>query len=195
MNKSNWPIIIICGKSGSGKSTVAKYLTDKYKLKEIKSYTTRNKRYENEDTHIFTNKKEYEKEKSEENIIAETYFAGNYYFTTKKQIEENDIVVWDKAGIEEYKNLQKQKPVRDCRVFFIDTPEEELIRRMKQRGDTSNMIRNRIEHDRLAFKGCKNLCDKIIDGTESVNSIGDSIIDFMLYEQQLTENNELSDLC
>jgi len=174
--KKKLPLIILCGKSGSGKSTVAKYLTEKYGLKEIKSYTTREKRYEDEDTHIFVDKNEYEKQKAAGNIIAETYFAGNYYFTTKSQIEENDLVVWDKTGIEEYKELQKTQNVRDCEIFYIDTPKEELIRRMQKRGDSSEMIKQRIEHDEIAFRGCKELCNKIVDGTQRWNFIGDSIL-------------------
>ena len=47
------PRILLVGKSGSGKNTVQDYLVNKYGLKPLVSYTTRAKRYPEEDTHIF----------------------------------------------------------------------------------------------------------------------------------------------
>ena len=53
--------ILLVGKSGSGKNTVQDYLVKKYGLKPLLSYTTRAKRYPEEDTHTFiTEQKERE---------------------------------------------------------------------------------------------------------------------------------------
>lgn len=53
---SNIPFIILVGKSGSGKSSIAAALASNYGFKEIKTYTTRPPRFEGEDTHTFVDK-------------------------------------------------------------------------------------------------------------------------------------------
>ena len=52
MNNIN-PLLLFVGKSGSGKSTVANYLSSNNHYIQLQSYTTRQPRYENEPGHIF----------------------------------------------------------------------------------------------------------------------------------------------
>ena len=65
-------VILISGPSGAGKSTIIKALMDRHKnLKLIKTFTTREKRTQEDDSHFFVSKKEFEelmnKVKSERN--------------------------------------------------------------------------------------------------------------------------------
>ena len=53
-------LIVLCGKSGCGKTTIASLLQEKYNLKVIQSYTTRPPRYKNEEGHIFISKEEFD---------------------------------------------------------------------------------------------------------------------------------------
>ena len=53
-------IFLVMGESGSGKDTITKELSNKYGLKVLKSYTTRPKRYDDEDTHIFISEEEFD---------------------------------------------------------------------------------------------------------------------------------------
>ena len=46
-------IFLIVGCSGSGKTTITEQLEQKYGLKAIQSYTTRQPRYDGETGHIF----------------------------------------------------------------------------------------------------------------------------------------------
>ena len=54
-------IILLAGKSGSGKSSVVEYLYKKYGLREVLSYTTRPKRSKNDNTHIFVTDEEFDR--------------------------------------------------------------------------------------------------------------------------------------
>ena len=59
MRMMNEKIILLVGKSGSGKTTIAEYLENEYGLQNLKSYTTRNKRYPEENNHVFISYEEY----------------------------------------------------------------------------------------------------------------------------------------
>ena len=52
-------IVLIVGESGSGKSTICDELTKRYGLKQVKSYTTRPRRSEDEDGHTFISDEEF----------------------------------------------------------------------------------------------------------------------------------------
>lgn len=51
-------IILLAGASGSGKTSVIELLEQRYGLKSVCSYTTREKRSENECGHIFVTEEE-----------------------------------------------------------------------------------------------------------------------------------------
>ena len=68
-------IVLIVGESGSGKSTICDELTKRYGLKQVKSYTTRPRRSEDEDGHTFISDEEF---KELENICAYRYFMEKY---------------------------------------------------------------------------------------------------------------------
>lgn len=89
--------ILIIGRSGSGKDTLAMTLTKKYHMTQLKSTTTRPRRYEGEDTHVFVTEEEAEQMTDR---VAETTINGYQYFATKQQLEECDIYVIDPRGLE-----------------------------------------------------------------------------------------------
>ena len=131
-------MIFLIGASGSGKSTLAKRLVDK-EYKEVVSYTTRPKRYEGEEGHIFVD--EYSG-----GGVAYSKFNGYEYWCTQEQLDECDVYVVDWNGID----MLKAKGIEGV-VVYIDVSEEERVRRMKLRGDSDEMIRSRIENDRKMF--------------------------------------------
>ena len=91
-------IVLIVGESGSGKSEICRYLEDKYKLKEVKSYTTRPKRNEDDNSHIFVT--DYDFDNVLDDIVAYTEYNGYKYCATEKQIEDCDTYIIDPDGIE-----------------------------------------------------------------------------------------------
>ena len=117
-------MILILGRSGRGKDTCAKYLTDKYGLTQVKSYTTRPKRGENEDTHIFISKEDvslYEHE-----MAAYTKIGEYEYFATKTQVQTNDIYVIDPRGLAELKQNMPDEPFF---VIYISLNRNEALKR------------------------------------------------------------------
>lgn len=131
-------MIFLIGASGSGKSTLAKRLVDKG-YKEVVSYTTRPKRYEDEGGHIFV-------DKYDGNGIAYSKFNGYEYWCTQEQLNTCDVYVVDWNGID----MLRDKGIEGI-VVYIDVSEEERVRRMKLRGDSDEMIESRIENDRKMF--------------------------------------------
>ena len=167
-------MIFLIGASGSGKSTLAKRLVDKG-YKEVVSYTTRPKRYEDEEGHIFV-------DRYDGNGVAYSKFNGYEYWCTQEQLDECDVYVVDWNGIDMLrrkaelsedgsKASEKEKGVEGITVY-IDVSEEERVRRMKLRGDSDEMIRSRIENDRKMFPEERKMeADVIVDGRKDVEVI------------------------
>ena len=156
MNK----IILLCGESGSGKTTIAQMLEESYNLKILESYTTRPRRKENEIGHIFLTDEQFGEIKVED-IAAYTEFDGHKYCATQQQVEESDVYIVDKTGIETFKNCYKgnKKPI----VLYIKTQEENRKKRMLERGDSLEKIEKRLENDRNAFKDIELIADYVIN--------------------------------
>lgn len=156
------PKIVLVGESGSGKNTIQDFLVNKYGLKPLLSYTTREKRFPSENTHTFITNEEYSTFKPED-IIAYTYYANNHYFATLQQFNSSDVYIVDVAGLK----CLKEK----CKVlfisFYIHVPELIRIERMKNRGDTDESITKRLAIDQQLFSQARDLCDYILVNDDS----------------------------
>ena len=162
-NKINTKILLV-GKSGSGKNTVQDYLVKKYGLKPLLSYTTRAKRYPDEDTHTFITEHEYKEIKKKEKIIAYTFYNGNHYFATEKQFAESDIYIIDVEGIKCIKELGVDIPYV---IVYLDVPTHIRMERMTIRNDNKSIIDERIKYDEIAFKDIKQYSNHFISNFDS----------------------------
>ncbi len=139
----NEPIFLFIGKSASGKTTIAKLLEQKHNCKQVCSYTTRKPRYENESCHIFVSQEEFD---DLGELAAYTYYNGNHYGATYKQLEECNLYVIDVAGVEnllqKYQNNEKQI----CIIYF-DSTVYTRINRMIDRHDSCAQIIARLLED------------------------------------------------
>ena len=151
-------LYIIAGHSGCGKDHVVDKLCTEHNLKKVISYTTRKKRKNEEGTHIFVTKKEFDKLKDD--MCAYTLFNGNYYCGTNEQVNQSDIYILDKRGIEYFKEHHTGKPYK---VIYINVPEKICRLRMIQRGDVMEDANKRIENDRIEFEGIEKMADFIVD--------------------------------
>lgn len=106
--------ILIMGRTGSGKDYLANLLAREGMVQVI-SYTTRPKRSQDENTHIFISEREAEMIPNEEKA-ARTMINGYEYFATRRQIEASDIYIVDPAGF--YELIQKMPKQRFLLIYL-----------------------------------------------------------------------------
>lgn len=149
------PLYAITGCSGSGKSTIAKYLHELYGLQELQSYTTREPRYLGEKGHEFISEAQYRQmvEKAKQiyhydftnrnRIVAYNETDGNRYFATFDQINKSDIYVIDPAGIQ----CLKANPClwTRTRIVLVDCSMMQCYNRMRKRGMDKQQAISRLE--------------------------------------------------
>lgn len=147
------PIILICGASGCGKTTLVEELEHQCKLKAIPSYTTRPPRYENEKGHTFVTDEQFD---NLNNIIAYAETTNARYCVTQEMFdnEKYSLYVIDNSGI---KYLKKNyKGDRPMYVVYITCPlrqrYERMINRTDNNSDSVGFALERIEHDAIEFK-------------------------------------------
>lgn len=140
-------IILLIGKSGSGKSTIADILERDFDLKSIQSYTTRKPRYQGEGGHIFVNDKTFNE--LYPNMCAYTEFDGHRYGATIQQINENDIYVVDAAGVCDLVKLYNGDKI--LIPVYLSTSWLTRVKRMAKRGDSIKKIIKRLINDKKMF--------------------------------------------
>lgn len=140
---SNKRIIVMVGPSGSGKTSIGEVLS-KDGVQRLTTTTTRAPREGEEDGIDY-----YFREFSEldsEDFVEQTIYNGNRYGLTKEevsnQLKEHDIVhvSLDQNGAEA---VLAEFPNEVC-IVFVSITEEEMIHRMKKRGDSKEAIKERI---------------------------------------------------
>jgi len=155
-------IYLIIGASGSGKTTVAEIISERYGLTILPSYTTRPKRKETDVDHIYISVDEYIELP---NKVATNCTNNNFYCATKEQVDNNDLYVIDHSGLKMMRECYLG--AKKCISIFIDLDTDTRIERMKLRGDNKINIAARLSNDFLEFDGCKEICDYVVDGLVS----------------------------
>ena len=125
---------------------VANRLEEKYRLKQVLSYTERPPRFEGEGGHTFVTPEEFDKLK---NLCAYTVFDGHRYGVPAEMVEVSDIYVIDPAGVAYMKEHYSGK--KGVKVIGLFAAEEVCKRRMRARGDSKEAVNERLAHDRTAF--------------------------------------------
>lgn len=177
-------IYLICGKSGSGKTTIVDTLSEKLGYQALQSYTTRKPRHPNDTDHIYSNISGYMNAKEANQIIAQTVFDYHYYWATVEQLEKSDLYIIDKAGITSLKNNYHGN--RKLIVIYIDVDTEICVQRMKLRGDSSNKIWERLKNDEKAFVDIEKMSDFIVDGHGKSNETWQSVANIILDCEKLS---------
>lgn len=178
-------MIIIIGKTASGKDMIVNKLISLYGLKKVITYTTRSQRKgEKQDiTYHFISEKEF-KQKINEGFFAEwktyiTEFGIWYYGTALEDLEKADeksIIILTPDGFRDV----KEKLGNDITSIYIYANNSTIKKRLMMRGDDNNEAQRRLEHDNEDFKGIENEVDRIVynnDGT-NINEVVQKILEF-----------------
>lgn len=151
MENKKHTLICVMGRTACGKDSLVNKLCERTKLTAITSYTTRPRRENEGDTHIFTTEDVYEQMQAEGKVAAYTNIAGSHYWTTINQLYENDIYIIDYKGIQTLRELN----LPDIRfvTVFINTPDairEE--RALSKRKDDKFVFRKRSLDEAAQFR-------------------------------------------
>ena len=152
MNKEH-VLMCVMAESAAGKDRLVNELCNRNHLTQLISYTTRARRANEDDTHIFVDEETYQQMKDDNNIAAYTYINGNHYWSTINQLYESDFYVIDPRGIESLKALNL--PNLHLVTVYVNVPEDVRKERAKLRGDDMNVYRNRCLSEREQFRDMK----------------------------------------
>ena len=151
MENKEHVLLCVLGRTSCGKDTLVGKLCERTGLTAITSYTTRPRRENEGDTHIFSTKEAYEQMQAEGNIAAYTEIAGNYYWTTIDQLYEHSVYIIDYKGVETLRQLNL--PNLRLVTIFINTPDDvRKSRALNKRGDDRVIFMKRDIAERNQFR-------------------------------------------
>ena len=144
-------LMLIMGRSGAGKDSLVNKLSERTKLTAITSYTTRPRRENEGNTHVFVTEDIFEEMMANSEVAAYTEINGNHYWTTIEQLYMHDLYIIDPQGAEVLKNLNL--PNLRLVTVFINTPDSiREDRAINQRKDDINIFRSRNIAERNQFR-------------------------------------------
>lgn len=151
MENKEHVLLCVLGRTSCGKDTLVGKLCERTGLTAITSYTTRPRRENEGDTHIFSTKEAYEQMQADGNIAAYTEIAGNYYWTTIDQLYEHSVYIIDYKGVETLRQLNL--PNLRLVTIFINTPDDvRKNRALNKRGDDRLVFMKRDMAEREQFR-------------------------------------------
>ena len=126
-------IVLIVGDSGSGKSTIVKYVEKNMdNVNIVKSYTTRPKRNKYDNDHTFIESVD----EIDGEIVASTEIDGYFYGASENQFKKNKINLYivDDKGVVDVKNYFKNKNILTVHInrLNIEVPVNRKNRKIKK---------------------------------------------------------------
>lgn len=152
-------LLLIIGVSGSGKSTIAKKLCEKYSFQEIASHTTRDKRKGEKSQfdvsegerpdYIFVSKADFQEMVNKGEFIENIEFGGNFYGVHKSRILTGSRIalVVEPEGAKQISKFYENDKTVNLTKIYLDISLETQTKRMLDRGDTQEMIDKRLSFD------------------------------------------------
>ena len=168
--------LLIVGRTATGKDTLREALEKHANMTFVKSYATRPRRFENEDTHIFITKNEQKEIEKNDIVIAKTTIANNDYFATKSQVEKADGYIIDPIGIYALlKNMPDTKflilylmPNKKHRDIYIS---RELSKGNKDKSDIIKEFEARASSEDKIFKEFDNKIETLMTENKNILDI------------------------
>lgn len=161
-------MIVIIGKTASGKDLMVRKLCSDYGYKKIVTYTTRpmRKGETNGITYNYISNEEF-KQKIDENFFVEyksyqSEFGEWLYGISKESILNSDdksIIILTPQG---YRDILFNYPNLSHKSIYLYANNNTIKGRLMKRGDNKAEADRRIKHDNEDFKGVEMLTHKIV---------------------------------
>ena len=179
------PLLVLCGKSGSGKTTTAMILQRKLGLKRVVTYTTRQKRKGEKDgiDYHFVSEEKFRQmiEASDflEYAIYNASFGKVYYGSLKKDYDTvNSVIVLNPKGVEKLLVFSSNSLIVD-----LVPSRETLKQRLISRGDDPKEIERRLSADDTDFihmyhqAGSERIIQIPIQETDTPEDVSEKVIE------------------
>lgn len=161
-------MIILIGRSASGKTTIAKKLIEDYNFKKFVTNTTRKMRVGeiNDVDYHFISEAEFKKKEEQSMLVESTYYNGYYYGTSIEDVSDDKVLIVDINGANKfYEKLKNQ-----VTIFYITASTATIKKRMIERHDDIESINSRLKIDEEYFN-----INKLIHYDYIINTDNDSI--------------------
>ena len=183
------PIVIITAPSGAGKTSITRYLLEKYpRLKFSVSAATRSARSNEQhgrDYYFMSSEEFQQKIIHEEFVEWEMVYEGKYYGTLKQELiriwNNNEIPVLD-IDVKGAIHVQQQNPEGSLSLFIEPPSIEELHRRLQSRGtESAKSLEARVNKAafELSFKHSFTHCILNADLEQAKKEAEEIIVPFM----------------
>lgn len=148
-------VLLVVGKTCSGKDTVAHFIENNYNFKRIITYTTRPMRPDDVQgvSHHFVSKDEMSGY-SKADMFSPTKIAGHDYFMLREQFSKEDAVcIVDPKGVHDFARLGVEHY-----AIYVESPESLILERAKERGTDSEVVQTRLDAERDTFDSFRDSC-------------------------------------
>lgn len=142
-------VFVVTGNTGTGKTTVTKYLNEFYEMPKVITHTTRVPREGEQDgvDYYFESNESFEQNHFLESVDYSGYRYGSSVEGLERAWEKNKLItiVLDPLGAVTY--LQ-DLPEGEVVVIYLDVTEQsELLQRLEKRGDDVSVIAQRLDSE------------------------------------------------
>jgi guanylate kinase len=144
-------------------------------MTELPSYTTRPKRYPEEEGHLFVSKADFDKLG---NRVAYVEYDGFEYCATAEQLMVSDLLTIDPQGLLYYRK-HCPKSVKYY-IVYITVNSNERRHRMLSRGDPLDKVNKRLYYDNELFKGFDKVADIVIENNDYSETLS-KVLSFIRY--------------
>lgn len=157
MNNREHILLCIMAESAAGKDKLANQLCEREGFSQLISYTTRERRVNEGETHVFVSEDEYYQMLEDKQIAAHTIVNNYHYWCTIDQLYTADVYIIDPMGLQTLKALNL--PNLHIITIYINVPAEVRQERALTRGDHISVYRSRCLSERQQFRDMKKNMD------------------------------------
>lgn len=174
-------LILLVGPSASGKSSIARCISERYGLTISKSHTTRAPREKEKDDYYYVTPEEFR----QLDLCEHTEYAGNFYGVSQEELNKADIHICDGNGVKAIKKQYKGK--KTIYVVRLRVSDETVTARLKARGMSEQEILLRKASDMKSLNHLISDFDIASGGSEAcIPEIANIIMGFVDYHEKNT---------